>query len=52
MAVYRALLDWKTDPNYRSKARFIRVVVKTACTPAGYLGGQEEIKSHCELCKF
>ena len=24
----------------------------TACTPAGYLGGQEEIKSHCELCKF
>ena len=29
-----------------------KYILTTACTPAGYLGGQEEIKSHCELCKF
>ena len=24
----------------------------TACKPAGYLGGDEEIKFQCELCKY
>ena len=27
-------------------------VYKAACTPIVYLGGREEMKSQCELCKF
>ena len=34
------------------KAVTVVVAVMAACTPIVYLGGREEMKSQCELCKF
>ena len=47
---FKSASDDKGNPgNYAMKADDVHMA---ACTSIVYLGGREEMKSQCELCKF